>query len=153
MCTGLGVLDEPYSAKSKLRSSHIGPPGYIGWTRFQAVLAYLDWRACTAIPLSVVSWLYGSSKTPAIVQYCTDSAELEFLNNLLGLGTELSRNRVIVPVCQATSAEGIHSLESIPELHNRLKIRAQTSEKFLMHGIVPMSSLLLPLQCGYFYIF
>jgi hypothetical protein len=33
-------------------------------------------------------------------------------------------NRVIVPVRQATQAGGIHSLESIPGLHKRLKIRA-----------------------------
>jgi hypothetical protein len=28
----VGVLDEPYSAKLAHRSSHTGPPGYIGWT-------------------------------------------------------------------------------------------------------------------------
>ncbi len=32
---GLGVLDEPYSAKPAQRSIHTGPPGKIGWTRFQ----------------------------------------------------------------------------------------------------------------------
>ncbi len=40
----VGVLDEPYSAmyKPAQLSSHIGPPGYIGWTRFQpTVLAGL----------------------------------------------------------------------------------------------------------------
>jgi hypothetical protein len=31
----VGVLDEPYSAKPAQRSSHTGPPGYIGWTPFQ----------------------------------------------------------------------------------------------------------------------
>ncbi len=39
-----------------------------------------------------------------------------------------ARNRVgmvIVPARQATWAGGIHSLESIPWLHERLKIRAQ----------------------------
>jgi hypothetical protein len=39
-----------------------------------------------------------------------------------------ARNRVgkgvIVPACQATKAGGIYSLESIPGLHKRLKIRA-----------------------------
>jgi hypothetical protein len=30
-----GVLDEPYSTKPAQRSSHTGPPGYIGWTQFQ----------------------------------------------------------------------------------------------------------------------
>jgi hypothetical protein len=30
-----GVLDEPDSAKPAQRSSHTGPPGYIGWKRFQ----------------------------------------------------------------------------------------------------------------------
>ncbi len=30
-----GVLNEPYSAKPAQRSSHTGPPGYIGWTGFQ----------------------------------------------------------------------------------------------------------------------
>jgi hypothetical protein len=29
-----GVLDEPDSAKSAQRSSHIGPTGYKGWTHF-----------------------------------------------------------------------------------------------------------------------
>ncbi len=33
--TVVGVLDEPYSAKPAQQSSHTGPPGYIGWTRFQ----------------------------------------------------------------------------------------------------------------------
>jgi hypothetical protein len=32
-----GVLDEPYSAKPAQRSRHNGPPGYIGWTRFQPI--------------------------------------------------------------------------------------------------------------------
>jgi hypothetical protein len=32
--------------------------------------------------------------------------------------------RIIVPARQATYAGGIHSLESIPGLHKRLKIRA-----------------------------
>jgi hypothetical protein len=36
-CTEAGVLDIPYSAKPAQRSSHTGPPGYIGWTRFQPV--------------------------------------------------------------------------------------------------------------------
>ncbi len=47
---------------------------------------------------------------------------LEFFNNLWGLGT--SSNRVVLTVRQATFAGGIHSLESIPGLHKRLKIRA-----------------------------
>jgi hypothetical protein len=38
--------------------------------------------------------------------------ELEFLNNLWGLG-EPSRNRVVVPAGQATQPGGIGSLESI----------------------------------------
>ncbi len=38
-----------------------------------------------------------------------------------------SRNRVFVPARQATYAGGIHSLESIPGLHKRLKIRALLS--------------------------
>jgi hypothetical protein len=34
--SGLGVLNELDSAKPAQRSSHhTGPPGYIGWTRFQ----------------------------------------------------------------------------------------------------------------------
>ncbi len=33
--TIVGVLNEPYSAKPAQRSSHTGPPGYIGWTWFQ----------------------------------------------------------------------------------------------------------------------
>ncbi len=51
---GLGVLDEYDSAKPAQRSSHTGPPGCIGWTRFQ-LPAYVEWRACTATPLSGVS--------------------------------------------------------------------------------------------------
>jgi hypothetical protein len=35
LCPVVGVLDEPYSAKPAQRSSHTGPPGYIGWTLFQ----------------------------------------------------------------------------------------------------------------------
>jgi hypothetical protein len=51
-----GVLDEPYSAKPTQRSSHTGPPGYIGWIRFQPGPAYVDWWAWyTATPLSGVS--------------------------------------------------------------------------------------------------
>jgi hypothetical protein len=48
-----GVLDDQYSANPAKRSSHSGPPGYIGWTRtgFQAP-ASVD---CTATPLSGVS--------------------------------------------------------------------------------------------------
>jgi hypothetical protein len=33
--SGLGVLNELDSAKPAQQSSHTGPPGYIGWTRFQ----------------------------------------------------------------------------------------------------------------------
>jgi hypothetical protein len=33
--SGLGVLNELDSAKPVKRSSHTGPPGCIGWTRFQ----------------------------------------------------------------------------------------------------------------------
>ena len=40
-------------------------------------------------------------------------------------GQEPSSNRVIVPARQATYAGGIHSLESIPGLQKRLKIRVQ----------------------------
>ncbi len=54
-----------------------------------------------------------------MVQY----TELEFLNAVLG-GQEPSRNGIIVPARQATQAGEIHSLESIPGLHKRLKIRA-----------------------------
>ncbi len=42
-----------------------------------------------------------------------------------------ARNRVIVPARQATKAGGIHSLESIPGLHKRLKIRAPISSSAL----------------------
>ncbi len=50
----VGVWDEPFLAKPAQLSSHTGPPGYIGWIRFQA---YVAWRACTATPLSGVSWI------------------------------------------------------------------------------------------------
>jgi hypothetical protein len=49
----VGVLDEPYSTKPAQRRSHTCLPGYIGWT--DTVPAYVDWRACTATPLSGVS--------------------------------------------------------------------------------------------------
>jgi hypothetical protein len=44
---GQGVLDEPYSAR----------PGYICMysNRMDTVPAYVDWRACTATPLSGLS--------------------------------------------------------------------------------------------------
>jgi hypothetical protein len=58
----------------------------------------------------------------------TKHTEQEFLNNIWGL--ELSRNRVIVPARQAKLAGGIHSLESIPGLYKRLKIRAQDTVTF-----------------------
>jgi hypothetical protein len=48
-----GVLDELYSVKPAQLSSHTGPPGYVGCT---PVPAYVDWRACTATPLSGISW-------------------------------------------------------------------------------------------------
>ncbi len=47
--------------------------------------------------------------------------ELEFLNSLLGLGTEQEQGYRTGR--QATQVGGIHSLESIPGLHKRLKIR------------------------------
>ncbi len=50
----LGVLHERYSAKPAQRSSHTGPPGYIGWT-MDTVPAYVDWTACTQTPLSGLS--------------------------------------------------------------------------------------------------
>jgi hypothetical protein len=56
--------------------------------------------------------------------YWYHSLELVFLYNLWGLGTE-NRKRVIVPARRATLSSGIDSLESIPGLHKRLKIRAQ----------------------------
>jgi hypothetical protein len=34
----VGVLDEPFSAKPAQRTSHTGPPGYIGLSRFQPTL-------------------------------------------------------------------------------------------------------------------
>jgi hypothetical protein len=70
--------------------------------------------------------------------YQRRNTALEFLNNIWGL--EPSRNRVIVPARQATEAGGIHFLESIPELHKRLKIRAKVHYKCLGYTIAwPMS--------------
>ncbi len=62
-----------------------------------------------------------------------------------------SRNRVIVPACQATWAGGIHSLESIPGLHKRLKIWVRprgvasswSSKGYLPSGGVNLSSPIL----------
>ncbi len=54
VCTGLGVLEEPYSAKPAQRSSHTGSQGYIGWT-LDTAPAYVDWRACTATTVSGLS--------------------------------------------------------------------------------------------------
>ncbi len=48
-----GGLDEPYSAKPALPSSDTGPPARLH--RMDTVPAYVDWRACTATPLSVVT--------------------------------------------------------------------------------------------------
>jgi hypothetical protein len=50
--SGLGVLDEPYSAKPAQRSSHTGPPGL---HRMDTVPAYVGWRACTTTPMSWLS--------------------------------------------------------------------------------------------------
>jgi hypothetical protein len=52
---------------------------------------------------------------------------MEFSNNLWWLGTEYSRNRVVVPAIQATLAGGIDSLESVFGLLNGLKIRARSA--------------------------
>ncbi len=60
--TGAGVLDEPDSAKPAQCSSHTGPPGYIGWT-VDTVPAYM--KTSGPVPPSGISWLSGSSKTPA----------------------------------------------------------------------------------------
>jgi hypothetical protein len=50
----VGVLDEPYSAKPAQRSSHtVYRPARLH--RMKTVPAYVDWRACTATPLSGVS--------------------------------------------------------------------------------------------------
>ncbi len=46
---GLGVLDEPYSAKPAQRSSRTGPPGYI------------DGRGCDGSSLCKLAGLYGHS--------------------------------------------------------------------------------------------
>jgi hypothetical protein len=46
------VLDKLYSAKPAQLSNHTGPTGNIGLTRFQP---NVDWRACTAAPLSGIS--------------------------------------------------------------------------------------------------
>jgi len=56
----VGVSDEPYSAKPAQLSIHTMDGQ---WTRFQPMCMY--WQACTATPLSGVSWLFGSSKAPA----------------------------------------------------------------------------------------
>ena len=62
--------------------------------------------------------------------FCSD---LNFLNSLWGLGNE--EDYVIVPARQLHRlAEEIHSLESIPGLHKRLKILALSW--FLFHGMV-----------------
>ncbi len=58
-------------------------------------------------------------------------AELEFVNNLCGLGAEQEQGYHI-QACQATQAGGIHSLESIPVLHKRLKIRAQVHVCYIL---------------------
>jgi hypothetical protein len=46
-------------------------------------------------------------------------------------------NRVTVPARQATLAGGIRSLESIPGLHERLKIRPQATESRLGTNLKP----------------
>jgi hypothetical protein len=52
--SGVGVLDDPYSAKPAQLSNHTDPPGYIGCTLY-TVPTYVDWRAYTTTPLSWVS--------------------------------------------------------------------------------------------------
>ncbi len=56
-------------------------------------------------------------------------------------GSEPWRNRVIVPARQATQAGGIHSLESIPGLHKRLKIRAKETTKTVATSTVQYSTI------------
>ncbi len=56
------------------------------------------------------------AKTGSIIS----GTELEFFYKSMG-----ARNRFIVPGSQDTYAGGIHSLEWIPGLHKRLKIRSQ----------------------------
>ncbi len=57
------------------------------------------------------------------------SSELEFLNNLWGLGTEKEYGyRTDSP--GYIKAGGIHSLELIPGLHKRLKILAQEGARY-----------------------
>jgi hypothetical protein len=57
-----------------------------------------------------------------IVEGILSVAELEFLKSLCGLGTKEEYGYRTAR--QATKAGGFHSLESIPELHKRLNIRA-----------------------------
>ncbi len=74
-------------------------------------------------------WRGGGVNPPLDIYICAhlegEWTVLEFLNNIWGL--EPSRNRVVVPVRQASHAGGIGSFESIPGLLKSLKIRAQVN--------------------------
>jgi hypothetical protein len=58
-------------------------------------------------------------------------------------------NRVIVPARQASKAGGINSLESIPGVHKRLKIRALQEAEALMTQYGETWSLDSPLRMIY----
>jgi hypothetical protein len=81
----------------------------------------------------VIQHFFIWSPPPAQIPLCRKMPSWNFWR-VYG-GSEPRRNRVIVPARQATEAGGIHSLESIPRLHKRLKNKNTGS------GIKPRSLL------------
>jgi hypothetical protein len=72
-----------------------------------------------------------SERLPVLQHYTVP--ELEFLNNLWGLGTEEKLGYRTGP--SGYMAGGIHSLESTSGLHKRLKIRALFVIANIVHSI------------------
>jgi hypothetical protein len=79
---------------------------------------------------------YNHSNNSACFLATSSRRVVEFLNNIGG--EEPSRNRVVVPACQATQVGAIGSLQSILGLHKRLKIRDQESATIIV--IIPPAS-------------
>ncbi len=80
------ALDEPQSAKPAKRSCRTGPPGYTGRLLDTVPAAYVDWRACTATPLSRYS-----SKTSSSYEAAWDiSVDNSVLGGDVSLSTKLA---------------------------------------------------------------
>ncbi len=77
--TEAGVLDKPYSAKPAQRSSHTGPPSYIGWTRLQVDLRWFQpMQTVGPVRLYVNSAERGNSNGNASETKAFDSKQIIF---------------------------------------------------------------------------